>query len=65
MGVHFVDFEILREKGDFLKITISHLGLNGGVLFTSTLILDPSQLFPNDQKMEYTAFSYYTPMYIL
>ena len=26
----FVDFEISREKGDFLKTTICHLGMNGG-----------------------------------
>ena len=28
--MHFVDFEISREKGDFLKTTIEHLGLNRG-----------------------------------
>ena len=27
-ATHFVDFEISREKQDFLKITIGHLGLN-------------------------------------
>ena len=27
---HFVDFEISREKDDFLKTTIGHLSLNGG-----------------------------------
>ena len=29
-AIHFVDFEISREKGDFLKTTIGHLGVNGG-----------------------------------
>ena len=29
-AIHFADFEILREKGDFLKKTIGHLGLNRG-----------------------------------
>ena len=28
--MNFADFEISREKGDFLKSTIGHLGLNGG-----------------------------------
>ena len=27
---HFADFEISRAKGDFLKTTIGHFGLNGG-----------------------------------
>ena len=27
---HFVHFEISREKGDFIKTTIGHLGLNEG-----------------------------------
>ena len=26
----FVDFEISKEKGDFLKTTIGHLGLDRG-----------------------------------
>ena len=30
---HGVDFEISREKSDFLKVTISHLGLNRGSIF--------------------------------
>ena len=29
-AVHFVDFEVSREKSDFLKTTIRHLGLNRG-----------------------------------
>ena len=29
-AIHFVGFEISREKGDFLKTIIDHLGLNGG-----------------------------------
>ena len=29
-AIHFVDFEISREKGDFLKTTMWHLGLNRG-----------------------------------
>ena len=37
-AIHFVDFEILREKGDFVKTTIGHLGLNEVVLF----MIDPS-----------------------
>ena len=30
IAILFVDFEISREKGDFLKATIGNLGLNGG-----------------------------------
>ena len=29
-AIHFVDFELSEEKGDFLKTTICHYGLNGG-----------------------------------
>ena len=35
-ALHFVDFEISKEKGDFLKTTIDHLGLNGGSIFLKT-----------------------------
>ena len=30
IAIHVVDFEILREKGDFLKTTIGNSGLIGG-----------------------------------
>ena len=29
-AIQFVDFKKSREKGDFLKTRIGHLGLNGG-----------------------------------
>ena len=29
-AIHFVYFEISREKGGFLKTTMWHVGLNGG-----------------------------------
>ena len=29
-AIHLVDFEISREKGDFLKTTVGHLGPNSG-----------------------------------
>ena len=34
MPIHFVDFMISREKGDFLKATTGRLGLNrGSIIF--------------------------------
>ena len=38
-ALHFVDFEISREKGDFLKTTIGHLGLNGGSIIYNVTVL--------------------------
>ena len=32
-----IDFETSREKGDFLKTTIGHLGLNAGNIKTTDM----------------------------
>ena len=34
-AIHFVDFEKSREKGNFLKTTFGHLGLNRGSIFST------------------------------
>ena len=45
-AINYVDFEIPREKDDFLKITIGHLGLNRGSIILKDVSLT---LFYNDQ----------------
>ena len=37
VAINFVDFEISREKGDFLKNKIGHLGLNRGSKYLNGL----------------------------
>ena len=38
IGIHFVDFEIPREKGDFIKSTNGHLVLNRGSIKQDAII---------------------------
>ena len=47
--MHFVDFEVQREKGDFLKTTIGHLGLNrGSIKFCGSLFFLYRKTFFSD-----------------
>ena len=39
IAIPFVDFEISREKGDFLKTTIGHWGLNRCSIFQKNWVL--------------------------
>ena len=57
-AIHFVDFEISREKGDFLKTTMWHLGLNRGSIIFRGVKLELRVRLGSRVKLGFVIFNF-------